>query len=114
MYLTYTEYTSNFGGKLSEADFDRFSFRADKEIDNATLERCKNLTEIPEEVKKCSFELIEYLSKNAKNGSASAVSSFSNDGYSVSYADQKTAEKQIYDIIYTYLASTGLMYCGVE
>ena len=95
MYLTYTEYTSNFGGNLSEADFDRFSFRADKEIDNATLERCKNLAEIPEEVKRCSFELIEYLSKNAKNGSALAISSFGNDGYSVSYADPKSAEKQI-------------------
>ena len=113
MYLTYDEYKA-YGGNVSNADFDRFSFRAECEINNATLDRCKNLADIPEEIKRCEFELVEYLSKNVKNGSASAVSSFGNDGYSVSYADQKTAEQQIHDIIYTYLANTDLMYCGVE
>ena len=112
MYLTYTEYT-NFGGSLSEELFGRFSYRAEKEVDNKTFDRCKNLAKVPEEVKRCVFELVEYLSKNAKNGSALAISSFGNDGYSISYNDKKTAEQQIYDIIYTYLADTDLMYCGV-
>lgn len=112
MYLTYDEYKT-YGGNLSNTDFDRFSFRAECEINNSTLDRCKNLAEIPEEVKKCEFELIIFLSGNAKNGSVSSVASFSNDGYSVSYANPKDAEKQIQDIIYTYLSGTGLMYCGV-
>lgn len=112
MYLSYDDYKS-FGGNLNNTDFNRFRFRAEKEIDNATLDRCKTLDTIPEEVKRCEFELVEYLSKNAKGGSASAVSSFGNDGYSVSYVEQKTAQEQIYDIIYTYLSGTDLMYCGV-
>ena len=113
MYLSYDDYIS-YGGKLTNADFNRFCFRADKEIDNLTNNRCKTLDKIPDEVKRCEFELVTYFSKNTNNGSISAVSSFGNDGYSVSYADQKGAEQQIYDIIYTYLASTGLMYCGVD
>lgn len=113
MYLGYEKY-KEYGGNLSNTDFDRFLFRAEKEIDIVTHEHCKTLKEIPEELNRCTFELIAYMSNNAKNGFVSAVSSFSNDGYSVSYTDQKTAAQQIYDIIYTYLANTGLMYCGVD
>lgn len=113
MYLAYEEY-KNFGGKLDKAEFDRFCFRASYEVDNATLSRCKTLSTIPEFVKRCVYELTEYFSKNAKNGSVSAVASFGNDGYSVSYADQKNAQEQIADIIYTYLANTDLLYCGVD
>lgn len=113
MYLSYTEYT-NCGGILNEAEFNRFSFRAGSEINNATLDRVKELDEIPETVKRCEYELILYLSGNAKNGAASAISSFGNDGYSVSYSDQKNAQEQIADIIYTYLVSTDLLYCGVD
>ena len=112
MYLDYEKY-KEYGGNLSNTEFDRLLFRAEKEIDNVTLSRCKTLEDIPEEVQRCVYELITYLSKNTHNGSASAVSSFGNDGYSVSFVDQKTAEQQIYDIIYTYLSDTGLMYCGV-
>ena len=113
MYLTYDEY-KDYGGTLSDADFDRFAFRAEKEIDIVTQDRCKTLVNIPEEVERCMFELIGYLSKNTNNGSVSAIASFGNDGYSVTYADQKKATQQIYDIIYTYLVNTGLMYRGVD
>lgn len=113
MYLTYEEYTG-YGGTLNDTEFNRFNFRAECEINNATLDRCKKLTEIPEEVKRCQYELVLYLSKNSQNGSISAVSSFSNDGYSVSYVDKKTAQEQISEIIYTYLVGTDLLYCGVE
>ena len=113
MYLDYEKF-KEYGGNLSNTDFDRFLFRAEKEIDSVTQERCRNLVEIPEEVKRCVFELVIYLSNSAKNGSVSAISSVGNDGYSISYVDQKTATQQIYDIIYTYLAETGLMYCGVD
>ena len=113
MYLDYEKF-KEYGGILLNTDFDRFSFRAGKEIDNATFGRCKTLTETPEEVKRCEYELILFFSKNVQNGSVSSVASFSNDGYSVNYANPKTSEEQIYDIIYTYLSDTGLMYCGVD
>lgn len=113
MYLKYDDYIS-YGGKMDNANFDRYCFRAGKEIDNATQNKCRELATIPPEFKRCMFELVEYFSKHIQSGSPLAVSSFGNDGYSVSYVDQKTAEQQIYDIIYTYLSGTGLMYCGVD
>ena len=113
MYLDYEKF-EEYGGNLLDTEFDRFLFRAEQEIDLVTQNRCKTLQKIPEELERCVYELIVYLSNNAKNGSVSSVASFGNDGYSVSYVDQKTATQQIYDIIYTYLANTGLMYCGVD
>ncbi len=112
MYISYEEYKT-FGGKLNNTDFNRFCFRAECEINNATFGRVKSLEQVPEQVKRCEFELTEYLSKFARDGSASAVSSFGNDGYSVSYTEEKTAQAQIGDIIYTYLADSDLLYCGV-
>lgn len=116
MYLTYDEY-ERYGGTLSENEFGRFGFRATREIDNATFDRSKSYSETtaPEELKRCSFELIEYISKNSISGTVSGVRSFSNDGYSVSFADQKTASEAICDIIRTYLieSADNLLYCGV-
>ena len=112
MYLTYDEYVL-YNGKLEYKDFDRFCFRAECEIDNATLGRLKNLSEVPESVKRCMFELITYFSKNAKDGSVKGINSTSNDGYSVSYTEINP-ESEIKNIIETYLLNTGLMYCGVD
>lgn len=112
-YLTFDDYIS-MGGTLAETEFNRFEFRAERLIDNLTRGRLNNADTIPETVKRCMYELIAYLSNYAKNGDNSAVSSFSNDGYSVTYAEQKTAAEQIHDIIYDYLADTDLMYCGVD
>ena len=113
MYLTYSEY-EKYGGMLNEADFGRFAFRAEREIDNATFDRCKSLSQIPKELKQCTYDLIEYISKSTHNGAVLNVSSVSNDGYSLSFTEPKSAAKQIYDIIYAYLSNTGYMYCGVD
>lgn len=113
MYLDYEKF-KEYGGKLTDTEFDRFLFRAEKEIDNVTQNRCQTLEKIPDEVQRCVFELVVHLSNTAKNGTATAITGFGNDGYSVSYAEQRTPSQQIYDIIYTYLANTGLMYCGVD
>lgn len=113
MYLDYKKF-KGYGGNLSNTEFDRFLFRAEQEIDIVTQNRCKTLEKTPEELNRCAYELVLYFSNNANNGSVSPVASFGNDGYSVSYTDKKTATQQIYDIIYTYLANTGLMYCGVD
>lgn len=113
MYLTYEEYQA-YGGTLSNTDFDRFSFRAECELNNATFDRIKSIMPIPECVKRCEYELVLYLYNNSQNGAVSNISSISNDGYSISYSDQKTAEAALYNIIYTYLSNTGLMYCGTN
>ena len=114
-YLSFDEYTQ-MGGKLSEAEFDRFAYRAEKEIKNATFGRVETLCPIPEAVKRCMFELITYLSSTAANGGNQSVTNVSNDGYSVAYAEPKSVQSQIYDIIRTYLAEeeNNLLYCGVD
>lgn len=112
-YLNYDEYTE-MGGSLSSEEFNRFALRAECEINNATFGRLKSVDIVISEVKYCMFELITYFSSTAKGGSSLAVASFNNDGYSVSYAEQKTSVQHINDIIYTYLADTGLLYCGVQ
>lgn len=112
-YLTFDDYGTT-GGALAEAEFNRLEYRAEKILDNHTQGRLQNADTIPEEVKRCMFELVTYLSSAAENGAISAVSSFGNDGYSVTYAEQKNAAQQIYDIIYDYLSDTDLMYCGVD
>ena len=113
MYLSYEEY-KGFGGTLTETEFDRFSFRAESELNNLTFDRVSTLLPVPECVKRCLFELITYISKTSKNGNSASVASVSNDGYSVSYAEPKSSQKEIYSIVYTYLANTGLMYRGTE
>lgn len=115
MYLSFNEYKA-FGGELNNAEFNRFAYRAEREIDNATLDRCKSLTVIPECVKRCVFELVTFFSENAKSGTVATMTGFSNDGYSVTYAEQKSSQEQIADIIHTYLAEddNNLLYCGVE
>lgn len=112
-YLTFDDYIS-MGGTLADTEFNRFEIRAECEINNATQGRLKTADKIPETVKACMYELILHLSNTTKNGNSSAVSGFSNDGYSVTYAEQRTSAQQIYDIIYTYLADTDLLYCGVD
>lgn len=114
MYLEYSDYY-NFGGNMDRKSFDRFCFRAEKIIDIHTLSRLKDVPydKIPQEVKRCVFELIQYISENYSSGSIREKTSESNDGYSVSY-ENKTAQQAISDIIYTYLCDTDLLYRGTD
>ena len=113
MYLDFSDYVS-YGGNLEKAAFDRFSYRAGRLIETHTFSKLAGVEykDIPEEVKRCAFELTEYLAENFINGSVREKTSESNDGYSVSYENKNSAE-EIYSIIYTYLADTDLLYSGV-
>ena len=92
MYLTYEEYQS-MGGTLEVADFTRFEFQAEAQINYATFSRLKGNTTIPEEVKRLVFYLVDLMEKKAAafslgKGRSSAdvyITSQSNDGVSVSY-----------------------------
>ena len=59
-YLEYTEY-KNLGGTLKETPFNLLEYNARKRIDEKTFGRLINLTNIPQEVKLCVFELINVL-----------------------------------------------------
>ena len=96
MYLTYAEYQS-MGGTLDETTFNDYYYQAQALVDYVTFNRLKNDTTFPIELKYCMFRLIKmYVQRNnllnpnddtASSGTSSggAVSSYSNDGVSVSY-----------------------------
>lgn len=112
MYLTYSEYKMNGGLIDDNATFTKLEKRAEAEIDYHTFGRLKN-KEIPNEVKNCIVELIDTFKDKENN-----ITSFSNDGVSISYATDKEIKSQISNIINIYLSNTivegkKLLYRGV-
>lgn len=112
MWLTYEEFVS-LGGSLSSvsaSEFDFIELKARKRIDYRTLERIKTPTE---DIKKLMVELIG-LQKEF-DGINSAVSSYGNDGVSVSYvspeaakADFEAKANELIDSVVGDLAYRGL------
>lgn len=124
MYIDIAYYV-NGGGKVNmdDAAFSRNEFRARKIVDRYTQGRVKNMAQVPEAVKRLMVELVTLEStQGAEITENQAVQSFSNDGYSETYADPLTAErvKEIeYELIAEYLSDevddkgTPLLYLGV-
>lgn len=124
MYITYEEY-AQMGGTAAEAAFPRLDYMARKRIDRYTQNRVKAMQEVPESVKRCMVELVNSMEKNdpTKTASEAALSGFSNDGYSESYAEPMTAQTQennLYNVIRSMLSGeyddngTPLLCLGVD
>lgn len=119
MYLSYSEYTA-MGGTITEAAYTRFEFKARKSIDYYTFNRLVSLTERPEAVRMCMFELINTIEQS--DGATGAMSSERIGDYSVSYASNSTdiVNTALSDCINEYLANeklaggTPLLYMGVS
>lgn len=120
-YLTYEKY-QEIGGVLDSAAFNRNIMRVCKVIDIETHNRLVDKTAIPDEVKHCARDLIEYYANNVSNGKTVTSKSQSAGGISESesYA-AKTAEdvsNEVSSIISDYLLSvkddngTPLLYRG--
>lgn len=124
MYIDLNYYRNN-GGKtdVTDAAFSRNEFRARKLVDKLTQGRVKNMAEVPEAVKRLMVELVTLEStQGAELTERKSVTSFSNDGYSETYADPLTGEqvKEIEcDLVFEYLSGetddkgTPLLYLGV-
>ena len=121
-YLTYEEY-ANMGGVCDLTAFNRNIDRACSAIDNATFNRIQAMEEVPQRVKACCRDLVEYYATNA-NTAEKGVASWSQSAgavsESVSYTT-KTADdvkSDVGDIIADYLRSvtddngTLLLYLG--
>lgn len=121
-YLAYEEYTS-IGGVCDATAFNRNIDRACSAIDSATFNRIHAMSEVPQRVKACCRDLVEYYATNA-NANEKAVSGWSQSAgavsESVSYA-AKTADdtrSDVSNIIFDYLGSvdddngTPLLYLG--
>lgn len=124
MYIDRTYYKSNGGTEMDEAAFSRNEYRARKIVDRLTQNRVTKMQNVPEAVQRLMVELVTL---EATQGAAvldnQPVSSFSNDGYSETYAQPLTAEmvKQLeMDLVVDYLAKetddtgTPLLYLGVR
>lgn len=125
MYIDLMYYQNN-GGKqdMTDAAFSRNEFRARKLVDKLTQSRLKNMETVPEAVKQLMVELVTLEStQGAETVDGQRVTSFSNDGYSETYATPLTGEqvKEIEcDLISEYLSEetddegTPLLYLGVR
>lgn len=124
MYIDRTYYKANGGTEMDDAAFSRNEYRARKIVDRLTQNRVTKMQNVPEAVQRLMVELVTL---EATQGAAALenqpVSSFSNDGYSETYAQPLTAEtvKQLeMDLVVDYLAEetddngTPLLYLGVR
>lgn len=132
MYLTYDEYLS-MGGTFDEVTFHRLEFQVEAHINYATFNRLKGDKEIPIEVTRLTFYLLDLMEKKSaafslgKDGSNvnAPITSQSNDGVSISYNGMnpsdliKLCEKDITDAIrmhlegVTNMAGRKLLYRGL-
>lgn len=125
MYIDLGYYKVN-GGKtdMSDVAFARNEFRARKLVDRLTQDRIKDMKAVPEAVKRLMVELVSLeTAQGAEIAERQPVTSFSNDGYSETYADPLTQErvKEIeYELVSEYLSGetddsgTPLLWLGVD
>lgn len=133
-YLSFEEYLCFGGDSGVGIHFDKAEFRARKLVDKYTCNRIRDMEDVPKAVKVLMGELITLevargisvvlgdCGKTAFLGNQ-AVSSFSNDGYSETYAEPLTAERlrsMEEELILTYLGGelddngVPLLYLGVD
>lgn len=125
MYIDLAYYKVN-GGKadMDDAAFFRNEFRTRKLVDKLTQGRVKRMATVPESVKRLMVELVTLEStQGAEAVNEQRVTSFSNDGYSETYAEPLTGE-QVKEfecnLISEYLSEetddegTPLLYLGVS
>ena len=123
VYLDYKTYLT-LGGSADFTAFSRMEYLAEKRIDRYTQSRVKAMQTVPEAVQRCITELVNAMEKAdpTETASTAALSGFSNDGYSESYAQAVTAdtlEYGLYRLIADHLAmetddnGTPLLWLGV-
>ena len=105
-YLSFNDY-KYLGGTLAKMPFNLLEFEARREINKYTSNRLVNLEEQRQEVKLCTYALID---KIKKYNETSNVSSVNTDGYSETYNKPTTSEenRERMNIIDNYLIDCKL------
>lgn len=111
MWIDWNYYIANYrqGMKpvIPETEFKFWEKQARQQINRKNIE----LETIPENLKDCTCEVAEYLYESEKANS-DTLKSFSNDGYSESYADRSVSSSKmaadIRAIISNWLSNTEL------
>lgn len=119
-YLTYTDY-QKYGGRLDEATFANYEFRARKLIDNLTHGRVRDDNPQREAVCRAMTVIIDMEARDATYDGRE-VASMGNDGVSISYATEGHGEARrryvavILDFLSDETADQGvpLLYAGVD
>lgn len=97
MYLDYATYL-NMGGTLEQSAFNLLERKAETLIKSQAMgqtgKRIGKLTELPQAVKDCTFDLIQHLSENAFDGKSAQSESQSLGGQSESYTYLKLTKEQ--------------------
>ena len=125
MYIDYTYFSANGGSPdITESAFPLIEYRARKLVDRMTQKRVGSMAAVPEAVMRLMVELVNIESVSGSAAiTASTVASFSNDGYSETYAEPATAQvitAAESALIHDYLAGemddngTPLLYLGVS
>lgn len=124
MYIDLTYYMNNGGKEMTDAAFSRVEFRSRKIVDRFTQGRVQRMSAVPEAVMQLMVELVTLeATQGATIQGNHAVTSFSNDGYSETYADPLTGErvKEIEgELVLEYLSEetddngVPLLYLGVD
>ena len=133
MFVDYDFYTSEYGGKLSEDDFNVYVKRASYYIDSLTLGKASKYIECTQ-LKPCCDRVRRQLAMacsaateimastalattSAESSGSAVYQSETVGAHSVSYrtgADvDKTLKERINGILGVYLAGTGLLYKGI-
>lgn len=95
MYIDFDYYMSNGGSnEVDIAAFSRQEFRAEKIVDRYTANRIRSMASIPEAVQRLMVELVNIeRAQGSVAVETPVIQSFSNDGYSESYAEPATVER---------------------
>jgi hypothetical protein len=99
--------------------FGKWSIKASNVVRAYTFNNIDETITIPDDVQMCVCEVAEHLYACNQRyiESDSSVASEKDGSWSVTYKDRRTVEREdkdkAADIILTWLANTGLMFCGV-
>ena len=98
-YLTYEEY-KELGGQLDESAFPLLERKAQRKLDNYTFDRLKDAETIIDEVKEVLTLMIDIL---VEDGNGDEVKSFSNGKVNFTFADKKSVDERMYEVVVEYL-----------
>lgn len=120
MYVSYEYYEENFGTTIPANDFPKVETKAEAIIRHLTFHNGDIFAVENEDVKKAVCAAAEVVYQQTSQGigtaaGAGGVKSVNNDGYSVTFAVEKTdgqtseafLQRKVYDAITIYLTHTG-------
>lgn len=116
--LDYNFYKDEYGGELTEQEFKRSKLHAEALVNLHTFNRLKDISQIPNEVKYCICELIDYSNYQTDNYGKDIVSETVGT-HSKTYAQNNRVTNsrepsKEFNIVRKWLGSTGLMFRGVS